>query len=187
MTKITSFHERSLRVDSDSNSKMKFLNVAITGLRGCHHPVMSDIVTSSDVGKLRPAVKLLTCDYYTYSQRATHSGCSAQCRLCSADFENLEHVTTGCDGTADVRDRILQELHSALVSVSDKDANDIFEIFTNKNILTQFILDCSSLNLGNLRISNNHPGLTTIIKICRDLCFAVHKERARKLKELKHS
>ena len=38
LTKITAFHESELRNSAENNSKMKYLNVATTGLRGRHHP-----------------------------------------------------------------------------------------------------------------------------------------------------
>ena len=42
LTKITAFYENELRKNSISNSSMKYLNVSVWGLRGRHHPALSD-------------------------------------------------------------------------------------------------------------------------------------------------
>ena len=53
LTKITAFHETELRKMAANNSKMKYLNVTLTGLRGRHHLSLSNIVTVEQVRKLR--------------------------------------------------------------------------------------------------------------------------------------
>ena len=51
--------------------------------------------------------------------------------------------------------------------------------------LTQFMLDCSSLNLpGYMRVPPNYPGFTNIIKQCSITINAIHSDRKRKLKAL---
>ena len=83
-TKITVYHETELRELASDNSKMNYLNVATKGLNGRHHPVLSSATTSKEVKELRPVLKMLTMDYYTYSMRASQSGGSSHCRICSA-------------------------------------------------------------------------------------------------------
>ena len=39
-TKILAFHEKELRLVASRNSKMKYLNVSCSGLRGKHHPLL---------------------------------------------------------------------------------------------------------------------------------------------------
>ena len=53
--------------------------------------------------------------------------------------------------------------------------------------LSQFILDCSSPNLPTeTRIDPNHRNCHEVIRICRDICYGIHKERIRKLRDLGH-
>ena len=66
-TKITVFHENELRSAASNNSKMKYFHVGTKGLNGRPHPVLSAAVTTSEVKAMRPVVKMLLSDYYTFS------------------------------------------------------------------------------------------------------------------------
>ena len=46
LTQICSHYERSLRSMADNNSKMLYLNVLLTGLRGRHHPSLAGLITT---------------------------------------------------------------------------------------------------------------------------------------------
>ena len=48
-TKITSYFENSLRKSASENSLMDYLNVSTIGLRGRHHPALSNQITTRDV------------------------------------------------------------------------------------------------------------------------------------------
>ncbi len=186
MTKITAFHEKKLREENSDNSKMKYLNISVTGLRGRHHAVLSSMITTHDVTKARPAIKMVAGDYYTYGSRAIQCGGSARCRLCQAPFENLEHLLSSCPSTEVTRERIKGEIINLLTCAATIDKTSDLEskiphIFKNPSNFTQFILDPTSLNLGHLRITNNDPVLPPLIKLNRDLCYGVHRERLLKL------
>ena len=56
MSKITSFHEKELRLKAATNDHMKYLNVNLMGLRGKYHPCMAGIVTTDEVKKIRPHI-----------------------------------------------------------------------------------------------------------------------------------
>ena len=188
--KILAYHEAVLRKKALTNSKLKFLNVQITGLAGRCHPVLSDINTTQDVVRLRPHVKMLAGDYLCYATLAKERGGDPQCRLCPsspvapAPDENLIHILTRCRGTDDTRQRLFQELFKVVSAVSP--SNQLLEKCDHLT-LTQFILDCSSQNLPNsIRIPPNTKYMAPIIRICHSLCYAIHTERIRKLKELGH-
>ena len=54
--------------------------------------------------------------------------------------------------------------------------------------LTQFILDCGSINLNNsYRLSYTHPGTQVVFRISRDWCFSIHNMRTKLLKQLKNN
>ena len=48
--------------------------------------------------------------------------------------------------------------------------------------LTQFLLDCSSLNLpSDIRLSPRQPHFKIVAKQCSNMIYAIHKERLRQL------
>ena len=124
-TKITAFHEKQLRTSAESNSKMAWFNVSVTGLTGRHHPVLNGAVTAHDVKKLRPMVRMLTGDYYCFAVKSDQSGGGDYCRLCpdrGPDLprprEDIQHIVTECEATRDTRERLLINLWSSLEQVN---------------------------------------------------------------------
>ena len=94
--------------------------------------------------------------------------------------EDLAHLLTMCRATADTR--ILPQL---LDTVASSDPRNSLLTSTTYETLTQFLLDCSSLNLpANTRVPPNHPGFVNITKQCSNLINGIHKERTRQMKAL---
>ena len=82
LTKITSYYERELRDDAITNRCMEYLNVGMIGLRGKHHPAITNIVTPMKVQKMRPHIKMLCGNLLTYQMKGDQSGTgSPYCRL----------------------------------------------------------------------------------------------------------
>ena len=65
-TKITVYYEKQFRTSSSTNSKMLYLNVNVKGLNGRCHPALQNISSTNDVKRLRPHIKMLCSDLYTY-------------------------------------------------------------------------------------------------------------------------
>ena len=189
-TKITVFHERQLRNDAYKNSKMRFLNVSVSGLSGRHHPALLNIMTSQDVNKMRPHIKMLCSDLYTYELKAKYNGGSPHCILCQEPSENKEnkeniiHILTSCKAYTTVRIKILEEMKT--VVKCSKSALNFDHIEDNPERLTQFILDCTSLNLP-MRINNCDDTCLKIFKLSRDLCNSINRTRLEDLKNLQKS
>ena len=80
-----------------------------------------------------------------------------------------------------------------LVKVAEATSNTKFPInfsliMRDKKILTQFLLDCTSLNLdNNCRVNINDSASIEIFKHSRKLIAAVHAERIRRLRKLTSS
>ena len=53
---------------------MDFLHVDLTGLRGRHHPAITNIKTTDEVQKLRPHLKMLCGNLLTYGMKYDQSG-----------------------------------------------------------------------------------------------------------------
>ena len=182
LDKITQFWERKFRTDAQNNSKMKYLNVDLTGLSGRCHPALRDVSTTQQVTKMRPHLKMLCNDYYTYEQKAKYQGGSPTCRLCSSNEpESLEHILTICNNYSDVRRRILTEMRNILENVDYIETSE--PIFSNNQNLAQFILDCTSANLP-IRINYCDKTASKFFELSRGLCYSIHKTRLYMLKGL---
>ena len=185
-TRITVFHEKKWRTQALNNSKMSFLNISIKGLNGRCHPALLGIKTTESVRKMRPFLKMLTCDYYTFQLRAKYQGGSPHCKSCEAQppkNEDLPHILTECIAYSDIRNRIFKD-YEELCNNAINQIN-FSDFLKNPSHLTQFILDCGSLNLPS-RISYDDPVCSYIFKLSHDLCFGINKTRINKLKNLKN-
>ena len=81
-----------------------------TGLTGCPHIALHNILTTQDVIKLRAHIKFLCCDLLTGEQLAGQHGGDAKCRLCLAPVETTEHILTSCRPLHPIRERLFPEL-----------------------------------------------------------------------------
>ena len=185
---VTSHHESILRHRAKNNFKLKFLNIQAIGLSGRPHPVMAWVRTTQDVQNIRPHLKMLSGDYQCFSNLAHDRGVEPHCRMCQElsiqqpPEEDLVHLLTRCRATADTRHRIMPEL---LNTVADSIPNNKLLTNPTHEVLTQFILDCSSLNLPNtVRVPTNHPGYIQITRQCSNLINGIHKDRTRQLKAM---
>ena len=174
-----------MRQNSQSNSSMKYLNVSVTGLRGRHHPALSNQLTTLDVQKGRPHIKMLCSDYFTYEKRADQSGGSAHCRCCSQlspsdtrPVESTRHILTQCSAYADIRQRIFSEY----ARLCNRSGINFHYFFEDEDRLCQFILDPTSLNL-HIRISMTDANLGSYFRKSRDMCFSIHNSRMKILKQ----
>ena len=196
-TIITSYHEKQMRSAASSNSKMEWLNVSMSGLQGKSHPIFRDITTADQVKKLYPVLKMLTGDLYTYDLKYKQGGgTSPHCRLCGHPVENLQHVFS-CPSTSEPRLRVQSELKSILCnSGNDKQINAMYhtkilttaqfdDLISDPRTFTQFCVDCTSFNLpDDIRVNVSDVRLSQIFRTTRDMCYSIHMERLRKLKEL---
>ena len=148
------------------------------------NPAIAGAVTTHQVRKLRPAVKFLTGDYLTYQVRNRQSGGGPHCRLCPGrEEEDICHIISSCPATSDIRERIVEEI--LIKCKSAKTVCDTDTIKSDPVLLTQFILDCTSLNLNNgHRIHVEDPIVPDIFRTSRDLCHALHSERLKQLKRI---
>ena len=151
----------------------------LNGLSGAPHIALLNIRTTQDSLKLRLHLKVLAGDLLTGERLASQHGTSPSCKLCPALVESTQHVFTECKGTADIRQRLLPELLNVVLQVQPSSA-----ILTNQSAyLTQFILDCTSINLPDTyRIPAHNPKVSEIFRISRDWCFSIVRERTRLLK-----
>ena len=182
MTKITAFHENELRTKAKSNDLMQFMNVSLSGLRGRHHPCLSNIITTDEVKKLRPHIKLLTGDYLTYQRKFEESNQGSPiCRICRLENESICHIVAICPAYDMTRQRILKEI--AELCLFARSYINIQDILSNPDRLTQFILDPTSFNLQT-RVHVSDPITINLFKLSRDLCSSIHSERMNKLQLL---
>ena len=110
---------------------------------------------------------------------------SPACSLCDHPVESSEHVLVACRATNDVKKRLLPELMNVVAAVQPTCA--ILQENPADSILTQFVLDCTSLNLPDpIRVPAHNPGISKIFRVSRDWCFAASSERSSCLKTLRN-
>ena len=187
-SRITNWYETELRQRSLQNSKMKYLNVNLLGLSGAPHPAVRNICSNQDAKKLRLHLKFLTSDILTNERLSLNQPHhSAACTLCYDPLDSIEHIMATCRATDDVRGRLLPELLNVVARVQPLCAILEHQTYNTPSILTQFVLDCSSLNLPDkARIPANHPHITDVFRISRDWAFAIYSERTRLVLENCH-
>ena len=188
---VQTHFERLWRAKTASNYKLTFLNTQVTGLSGHFHPLLHGLNTTQDVTIARPQIKMLCGYYLCQSVLAYERGIDPQCRLCPPIYgsplpsETLTHILSQCTGTRDPRTRLWPDLLNTVQQFFPQ--NGILSSITSPHIMTQFILDCTSLNLLNgYRISITHPEAGQVFRVTRQYCYAIHTERVRQLKRLGH-
>ena len=82
--KIAAYYEQSLRTSAEKNSRMKYLNVSLSGLNGKRHPALNNLISSHEVKKSRIHLKMLAGDYLTYKVKSKQSGGSPSCISCDS-------------------------------------------------------------------------------------------------------
>ena len=111
------------------------------------HPDLLGITNTQEVKKLRIHIKFLTCDFLTADLVAEDQpNRSPTCLLCHAPAETIQHILVECRALAEVRDRIFPELLNIVAQVQP--TSRILHMAA-PDILTQFILDCTSINLDD--------------------------------------
>ena len=164
------------------NSKMKYLNVSLSGLRGRHHPALANIITTTEVQKSRIHLKMLAGDYFTYEVKSDQSGGSPHCRSCSdpsKPVENLQHIVSTCSAYSDIRERISVEYKEICNTLKSNISFE--EIYSDSELFCQFVLDPASFNLTK-RVHMNDPALLSLFRLSRDYCYAVNSARIKILK-----
>ena len=185
---VLSHHEVVLRKKAATNIKLQYLNVQATGLTGRPHPMLSWILTTQDVVLSRPHIRMLAGDLLCYSFLAHDRGSDPHCRLCQAlsplpaPAEDYEHLLTACKATADTRDSKLPGLYNIIAQYFEQHR---LLTMPSHSLLTQFIIDCTSLNLpADARVPPDHPGQPAITKQCSVVISAILKERTKQLKNM---
>ena len=170
---ITAFHENELRNKAKMNSSMKYLNPSVLGLNGRHHPAIGGITDTNDVRVMREHTSMLISNYLTYKMKSLKSGGSPFCPRCdNNNDDDIEHILTSHISTSSqlVLDKIAVLCSLSLPQII------FFDIRKSKQILAQFLLDPSSLNLRR-RISSDDPILPDLFKLCQKYCHITHKDR----------
>ena len=187
--KITTFWEEELKQSAMTSENLKYFNVEDLKLNGSPHPAVNGANTTTQAKELRPAIKMLLNDYYSYEFRPINSNnvLSPYCRLpgCKDQIENVHHVLN-CPATASVRAPLLQDLRE-LVTNSCSNVN-FDAVSQDKECLVQFLLDCSSANLATgRRVDLKDPHLLQIYTVCRKVINVTHCERIKLLRDIKDS
>ena len=139
------------------------------------------MMTSAEVKQSRAHIQMLTGDFYTFEIKAHQTGSSANCRCCfnTENSENILHMLTQCLAYQDIRETLFNNIYNICTQIPNLQIESIFQ---DDQLLTQFILDPSSLNLKS-RVSTNDPLLPQLIVKSRNLCHSIYKRRLPILKD----
>ena len=103
---------------------------------------------------------------------------NSTCPLCFIEDEDIVHMLLRCSVLHSVRKEPYRVLKDYIISKTDPDFWRT--VFPTKTSLTKLIIDCGQLTeLQTVRGID----LSTVERITRNLCFAVHSERLKKLNE----
>ena len=143
--------------------------------RRCHHDK-------------RGHCSVLTGDLLCYSFLVIDRGINSHCRLCQAlsphpaPPEDYEHILTRCRATSDTRCSKLPGLYNTIAQYNDQHR---LPTVSSHPILTQFIINCASLNLpADTCVPPDHPSHAAVSKQCSILINAILKDRTRQLTDM---
>ena len=146
------------------------------------------MLTTQDAIIVCPLLKMLAGDYLCYVNLAHDRGLDPHCRLWQAlssrpaPAEDLAHLLTRCRGTADTRNSVMPNLFN---TITQHCPSNRLLLSPAHDLLTQFVLDCASLNLPtDIRIPPTHPGYASITRNCSLFINSIHKNRTRQLKAM---
>ena len=149
---VRTYHEAALRKNAAQNYKLQYLNVQALGLTSRIHPILSWVMTTQDTVIVRPHIRMLAGDYLCGDYLGRDRGIYPQCKLCRAlpmpqvVPEDIEHLLTRCRATAETRESKIPNL---LNTISEFSPNNALLLNPGQTQMTQFILDCTSLNLSS--------------------------------------
>ena len=173
-TKIIAFHENEQRQSAKNSKCLKYFNTELHGLTGRCHPAIQNVMTSEDVKKMRPHIKFLTGNYLTSKILFEQSGKgSPLCNWClSGQEQDYCHILTSCHIFECERNTFLSNL--SLLCEQTQNNLSLTNFLTDKEILTQLVLDPTSLNLSE-RVHMEDPILPAFFKLSRNYCFVINK------------
>ena len=94
-------------------------------------------------------------------------------------FAQNNHIIATCEAYSEISNDINEKIIHVCNEATP--AFNIDPIMQEKTLFTQFILDCTSMNLPH-RIIPESDLFISVLKLSRDLCFGITKLRTEKLK-----
>ena len=162
---------------------LQYFNVSLFNLRGQAHPDVRDMLSTCEVKQSKYHIKMMINDFLTYEVKSQQSGGSPRCRLCTIDdgkYESISHIISCCPSYHDIRQKIISEMRVICENIKYINFDSIV---SNNQILTQFVLDASSLNLNpSVNIDDSH--LPQLFMKSRNYCYLISKQRLLLLNKL---
>ncbi|CAG2239853.1 unnamed protein product [Mytilus edulis] len=142
--------------------------------QGKLHPLLKIKCQSArDIGRIPPKLKMLTGTYILQSHRIKmyENETDPICLICHQGDETLEHFILECEGLADTRNSIMDEISAIL-----KDSRNVDFHKQSSKVKMQILLDITMLR-ENLKLDTQ---LMAEIEYCsRRLLFLLHTTRYR--------
>ena len=174
LTKVTVYHDRKLTLAASTNSKMTFSNVIWKAwMAECILPCQGywKHILWRKPGPISKCYAMT----FTLMKRKLNTRGLTTLQILSRNrlrnSESLTHILTQCWLYKDIRERIVSQME-IICSKTDVGFKDII---SNNSQLTQFILDCTSLNLPK-RINHSEEICEVLFKLSRDLFYGIKKK-----------
>jgi hypothetical protein len=161
-----------LKSEAVKQISLKYLNLE-TCVPGKPHHVWATCTTDTrDVMRACLKAKILVGQYTLQADRYKRKQInSPMCELCYQEPEDIQHFLVTCHKLKEVRKRYLSEIECVIVK-----ATNMYEwenIWNDRKLLAQVIIDCTSTNLP--------PPINSLVRmiepITRQCCFALHNTR----------
>ena len=180
-TAVKKYWSETLRLEATEKSTIQYCNISCLGI-GQTHPVW-DSLESTRLEVRRGVVKsrIITGTYIVQSTRAKFNQyqIDSTCPLCHLEEEDIIHMLLRCSVLHSVRKGPFRTLKDYVISRTSETFWKSF-FFSTKINITRLIIDCSQIEELH---SVKDIDLLYIERLTRNLCFAIHTERLKKLNE----
>ena len=179
-TAVKKYWSETLRLEATEKSTLQYCNISCLGI-GQTHPVW-DSLESTRLEVRRGVVKsrIITGTYIVQSTRAKFNQyqIDSTCPLCHLEEEDIIHMLLRCSVLHSVRKGPFRTLKDYVINRT----SETFwkSVFSTKINITRLIIDCSQIEELH---SVKDIDLLYIERLTRNLCFAIHTERLKKLNE----
>ena len=140
--------EEQWKEDITNKSSLKYLNYMKVKVGIVHHLYSTVRNNKTDIQRAELKARFLTGTYTLQGNRAAFNQFKVDptCKICKQEPESREHVISVCSTYHDKRSSFKTNVTSLLPEIQSKLAH----IFTDNDLFTHFVLDCSHQSVLNV-------------------------------------
>jgi hypothetical protein len=171
--KINAHWKERIEGEANSKSSLKFLNCSF---KNHPHAVWSWTENEFEVRKAIIQAQLLTGTYtLQYNGAAFNQTTDNTCPLCKEETEDTTHFVSICSFLEEKRRPLLQKLFMKIPFVLQ---HHPASVSWSNELITQLLLNPYHFDVEDI-LTLSSSNINEIGRISRQLCFSLHKERAK--------